>query len=252
MKISIIGVGNIGGTLAKQYREAGHTVLITNSRGPETLEDLAKAIGATAVAVPDATKGVDVVVVSIPLKNIPDLPKDLFAEVPDDVVVIDTSNYYPGMQGTPRIEAIEAGMPESQWVAAQLRRPVIKAYNSILAASLANKGRPKGTAGRIALPVAGDDPRAKAIVIGLLEATGFDGVDAGTLAESWQFQPGTPGYCTDLGANDLVRALAAADRAQAPHRRDLMMQKYAELGEGATGDDIINLVRSIVGTVVRG
>lgn len=250
MKIGVIGVGRIGGTLAKQYREAGHTVLIANSRGPETLTDLAKQINVTAVTIGTATKDVDLIVISIPFTRIGDLPADLFDGVPHSVPVIDTSNYYPGIRGNPAIEEIEGGMPESEWVGTQLGRSVVKVYNSILAGSLAAKGRPKGTLGRLALPVAGDDPDARAIVLGLLDETGFDGVDTGPLSESWRFQPGTPAYCTDLDANDTRRALAMAERTAAPSRRDQILQAYAEMGADATADDIVRITRSISGTAV--
>ena len=149
MKIGIIGAGQIGGTLACRLTALGHEVFVANSRGPETLSDLAAETGATAVSVPEAVRGVDLVVVTIPEKNIPSLPAGLFADTPDHVVVVDTGNYYP-RQRDGRIEAIEAGLPESQWVAQQLGRPVIKAFNNIYARHLLELGRPKGTAGRIA------------------------------------------------------------------------------------------------------
>ena len=118
--------------------------------------------GATAVSVPEAVRGVDLVVVTIPEKNIPNLPVGLFADTRARVVVVDTGNYYPRHRDG-RIEAIEAGLPESKWVAQQLGRPVIKAFNNIYAKHLLELGRPKGTPRRIALPVAGDDDAAKAI-----------------------------------------------------------------------------------------
>ena len=179
MKIGIIGAGQIGGTLARRLTALGHEVFVANSRGPETLSDLAAETGATAVSVPEAVRGVDLVVVTIPEKNIPSLPAGLFADTPDHVVVVDTGNYYP-RQRDGRIEAIETGLPESQWVAQQLGRPVIKAFNNIYARHLLELGRPKGTAGRIALPVAGDDEAAKAIVLKLVDELGFDGVESRT------------------------------------------------------------------------
>jgi len=142
MKIGIIGAGNIGGTLVRKLSAAGHTVLVASSRGPDALREFANEAGATAVPVVEAAKNMEVVIVSIPQKSIPLLPKDLFAGVPDDVVVIDTGNYYPGLRDEP-IEEIEHGMPESVWVVSkQLGRPVVKVFNSILAYSLANEGRP--------------------------------------------------------------------------------------------------------------
>ncbi len=218
MKIGIIGAGQIGGTLTRRLTALGHQVVVANSRGPGTLSDLAAETGAAAVSVPEAVRGVDLVVVTIPEKNISDLPPGLFAATPDRVVVIDTGNYYP-RQRDGRIEAIEAGLPESQWVAQQLGRPVIKAFNNIYARHLLELGRPKGAAGRIALPVAGDDAAAKAIVLKLVDELGFDAVDAGGLDESWRQQPGTPVYTKDFDAEGVRRALLEADKERTPDWR---------------------------------
>jgi predicted dinucleotide-binding enzyme len=159
MKIGIIGAGRIGGTLTRRLTALGHEVSVANSRGPETLADLAAETAAKPVSVKDAARFGEVVVVTIPEKNIPDLPRDLFSGVPESVVVVDTGNYYP-RQRDGRIDGIEAGLTESRWVARQLNRPVIKAFNNIYAEHLLKLGKPKGTPGRIALPVAGDDERA--------------------------------------------------------------------------------------------
>src|SRR5262250_3167631 len=168
MRIGIIGTGQIGGTLAHRLSALGHQVFVANSRGPASLTDLARETGAKPVSVTEAARSGDVVIVTIPEKNIPHLPADLFARVPDSVVVVDTGNYYP-QQRDGRIDGIEAGATESRWVAQQLGRPVVKAFNNIYAAHLMNKGRPAGTPGRIALPVAGDDDRAKSIVLKLTD-----------------------------------------------------------------------------------
>ena len=215
MKIGIIGAGNIGGTLTRRFRELGHEVFVANSRGPQTLAGLAAQTGATPVTVEQAARDGEVVIVTIPEGHIEDLPRDLFSGVPDQVVVVDTGNYYP-RQRDGRIEAIEAGMPESVWVASQLRRPVIKAFNDIYAEHLGTLGKPKGTPGRIALPVAGDDARAKAVVMQLVEELGFDPVDAGTLDESWRQQPGTPVYVGDFDAEGVREALARARNQRTP------------------------------------
>ena len=217
MKIGIIGAGQIGGTLTRRLTALGHEVFVANSRGPKTLFDLAAETGATAVSVPEAVRGVDLVVVTIPEKNIPNLA-GLFADTPDRVVVVDTGNYYP-RQRDGRIEAIEASLPESKWVAQQLGRPVIKAFNNIYAKHLLELGRPKGAAGRIALPVAGDDPAAKAIVLTLVDELGFDGVDAGGLGESWRQQPGTPVYTEDFDVEGVRRALSEAKKERAQEWR---------------------------------
>ncbi len=215
MKIGIIGAGQIGGTLARRLRAAGHEVSIANSRGPASLAALVKETGVRPVTVEEAARAGDVVIVTIPMKNVPRLPANLFQGVPDDVVVIDTGNYYP-QQRDGRIDPIEGGITESRWVSRQLGRPVVKAFNNIYARHLLERGKPRGAAGRIALPVAGDGKAAKNTVIRLLDEIGFDGVDAGALDESWRQQPGTPVYGTDFDATGVQKALAAAKPERAP------------------------------------
>lgn len=209
MKIGIIGAGHIGGTLACRLTAVGHEVKIANSRGPETLADLARESGAKAVTVADAVKDVGLIIVTIPEKNIPVLGRSVFEHVPADVVIVDTGNYYP-RERDGRIAAIEEGMPESVWMSGQIGRPVIKVFNNIYAQHLLENGKPHGAAGRIALPVAGDDAGAKKLVMALVDQLGFDPVDAGSLAESWRQQPGTPVYCGDFDAAGVRKALAEA------------------------------------------
>jgi predicted dinucleotide-binding enzyme len=218
MKIGVIGAGNIGGTLTRRLTAAGHDVFVANSRGPETLAELAAQTGATAVNVEQAARSGDVVIVTIPEGHIPDLPADLFAGVPPGVVAVDTGNYYP-RQRDGRIEEIEAGMPESRWVEKQLRRPVVKAFNNIYAQHLLERGKPAGSPGRIALPVAGDESHPKAVVTQLLDDIGFDAVDAGSLDESWRQQPGTPVYGEDFDAEGVRDALARALNERTPEWR---------------------------------
>jgi len=208
MKIGIIGAGEIGGTLTRRLRALGYDVTVANSRGPETLAELARETGATAATAQEAAHGRDLVIFSIPMKNVPQ-QRGLFDGVGPDVVVVDTCNYYPH-QRDGRIDEIEAGMTEGRWVATQLGRPVVKAFNSINWTRLLNNGRPKGDPARIAVPVAGDDAAAKAKVIDLLDALGFDGVDAGGLDDSWRQQPGTPCYGADMPKAKLLDALKAA------------------------------------------
>jgi predicted dinucleotide-binding enzyme len=208
MRIGIIGAGHIGGALVRRLTKLGHEVSVANSRGPGTLSGLANETGARAVTAQDAVRDKDLVVITIPERSVPELPKDLFKAARPDTVVIDTGNYYPGRDG--RIEEIERGTTESRWVAKQLGRPVIKGFNNIYAQHLLDRGKPAGAPGRIALPVAGDDAKAKAIVIRLLDELGFDGVDAGPLDESWRQQPGTPVYGTDHDAKGVRDDLAKA------------------------------------------
>ncbi|KXV15219.1 NADP oxidoreductase [Acetobacter malorum] len=209
MKIGIIGAGHIGGTLARRLVAVGHEVKIANSRGSQTLVDLARESGAKAVTVADAVKDVGLIIVTIPEKNIPVLGRSVFEHVPPDVVIVDTGNYYP-RERDGRIAAIEEGTPESVWMSGQIGRPVIKVFNNIYAQHLLENGKPYGTVGRIALPVAGDDAAAKKQVMALVDQLGFDPVDAGSLAESWRQQPGTPVYCGDLDAAGVRKALAEA------------------------------------------
>ncbi|NVB77849.1 MAG: NAD(P)-binding domain-containing protein [Kofleriaceae bacterium] len=218
MKIGIIGAGQIGGTLTRLLTKLGHEVSVANSRGPQSLGALAHQTGAKPVEVKDAARGQDLVIVTIPEARVPELPKDLFAGVPASVPVIDTGNYYPQHRDG-RIADIEAGTTESRWVAHQIGRPVIKAFNNIYASHLLDNGRPKGSANRIALPVAGDDPAAKAIVMKLVDEIGFDPVDAGTLDESWRQQPGTPVYTADRDVKGVQDALANARPQRPPEFR---------------------------------
>lgn len=208
MKIGIIGAGNIGGNLTRRFTALGYDVSVANSRGPETLDELVAETGASAVTAGEAADGADVLVITIPEKRIPDLPSGVLDGLAEGAVVIDTGNYYPQRDG--RIEEIENGTTESRWVADHLGHPVVKAFNGIYAAHLLTHGQPAGTPGRLALPVAGDDPDDKRVVIDLLDALGFDGVDAGGLDESWRQQPGTPVYGPDLDADGVRRALAEA------------------------------------------
>ena len=218
MNIGIIGAGNIGGNLTRRLTALGHDVSVANSRGPESLWSLAHETGAKAVTVEDAVKNKDLIIVTIPESKIPTLPKGLLGDLARDVVVVDTGNYYP-QQRDGRIAAIEDGLTESGWVQQQLGHPVIKAFNNIYAAHLLTNGKSRGTPGRTALPVAGDDPKAKEIVMALVDQLGFDPVDDGTIADSWRQQPGTPVYAADLDAAGVQRALGEATKERKPEWR---------------------------------
>jgi 8-hydroxy-5-deazaflavin:NADPH oxidoreductase len=209
MRIGIIGAGNMGATLAAQLTRLGHQVAIANSHGPQTLAHVAAKTGATPFPITRVTSKADLVIVAIPEKSIPELPAGLLSALPADTVVIDAGNYVPKLRDG-HIDAIDAGLPESQWVQSQLRHPLVKAFNTIRPASLANLGKPAGAAGRTVIPVAGDNPAAKAVVLELAGELGFDGLDAGPLDESWRQQPGTPVYTTDLSLDAARQALADA------------------------------------------
>lgn len=209
MRIGIIGAGLIGGTLVRRWRELGHDVYVANSRDPETLADLAAETGATAVWAKDAATDADVVVVSIPQKNVPDLADGIVAARKPGAPVIETNNYYP-QQRDGEISAIEDGQVESEWVADLIGAPVYKVFNGIWWKHLLESGKPSGTPDRIALPIAGEDGPGRELVHALVDDLGFDPVDAGPIAESWRQQPGTPVYGKDFDAVNTVRALAEA------------------------------------------
>jgi predicted dinucleotide-binding enzyme len=203
-RIGIIGSGQVGGALVRGLRALGHDVSVANSRGPQSLAGLAGETGARATTVEDAASA-DIVVVAVPLGAVPDLPAEALA----GRLVVDANNYYPSRDG--QIAELDAGMPSSRWVARQFPgATVVKAFNTIRAQHLAEQGRPPGAAGRVALPVAADDPEARRTVMGLVDSLGFDPVDAGGLDESWRQEPETPVHVAGLGAQGVRDALAAA------------------------------------------
>ena len=237
MNIGIIGAGHIGSALAVRLTSLGHSVYIANSRGPETLTDLAQKTGAIPVTAREAARHGEIIVVTIPLKNIPDLPKDLFEGVPADVPVIDTSNYYPLLRDG-QLPDLESGdLTESEWVQQHLGRPVLKVFNNIFAANLEKSGQLAGTPGRIALAVAGGDAAAKQQAMVLVDELGFDAVDGGSLHESWRQQPGTPSYGADLPAAELQQHLAGLGTQRTPeqHTQYLANQNAAEKQMEAQG-----------------
>lgn len=190
---------------------------------------------------------VEVVILSIPLNRIPDVAP-LIAGLPEDAVVIDTSNYYPMRDG--KIDAIEAGRVESEWVAGQLGRPIAKAWNAIGSDSFANEGQPAGGHQRLAIPVAADRKADRTVAMSLVNDTGLDAYDAGAISESWRQQPGAPAYCTDLTLAQMPAAIAAADKAVLPERREQSLSEVGKLLE-ASGDtnpkteDLVRINRAL-------
>lgn len=235
MKIGIIGTGDIGKTLVQRLSVAGHQVKVANSRGPETIEAEILSEGAQAVSIAEAVTDVEALILSIPLNRIPDIAP-LIASVPADTVIIDTSNYYPARDN--KIDDIEAGKVESVWVAEQLGRPIAKAWNAIGSDSLARKAKPAGNADRIAIPVAADREQDREIALRLVEDTGLDAIYSGSIADSWRQQPGAPAYGTDLTRDEIPGALAAADKARLPKRRDLAVEAFLErMGDPKSNPD---------------
>jgi 8-hydroxy-5-deazaflavin:NADPH oxidoreductase len=260
MKIGIIGAGLIGKSMVQKLSKKGHHIRIANSRGPHTI-NFADNESIKAVELPETVIKVDVIILALPFGKVPELPKDLFSQLDVNIPIIETMNYFPHRDGI--IEEIENGKTHSVWVQAQIGRPVIKAFNNIVAHSFAKFGLPKGTPGRIALTVSGDNKAWVETAIQLVDETGFDGYDAGPLAESWRQQPGSPAYCTDLTLEELKQALARADKEKTIINRDISNNKFAELGEAymnivVTGnypdnfdDKAINIYRSLNGIPLK-
>jgi predicted dinucleotide-binding enzyme len=208
--IGFIGAGHIGSQVARLSIKSGHQVVLSNSRGPDTLSDLVRELGprARAATVLEAARAGDIVVVTIPLKNIGSVPVEPLI----GKVVIDTNNYYPQRDGhiaelddesTTTAELLQKHLPKSK---------VVKAFNHIYAQELTTHGQARGTPNRRALAIAGDDETAKATVARLIDQFGFDIVDAGPLKEGWRIQRDTPGYGPRRNAEELRRDLAAAQR----------------------------------------
>jgi predicted dinucleotide-binding enzyme len=242
MTIGIIGAGEIGGTLTRHYAGAGHSVKLANASGIEKLRNIAKETGASPVDLADAVTDVDVIVISIPYFAVRNLPKGLFANVNQNTTIVDTCNYYPIVSGI--IQEVVDGMHESVWVASQIGRTVVKAYNSIFYRSLVHSGLPEGDPSRVALPIAGDDKKSKQIVASLINDCGFDSYDHGTLADSWRQEPGSPVYCTDLTLVQMQRSILSARKELLPTRREVGLKYIIELGP-ERWRDLVKINRTI-------
>ncbi|MFB8274504.1 NADPH-dependent F420 reductase [Nocardia colli] len=215
--LGLIGSGNIGSTVARLAIAAGLDVVLSNSRGPETLADLVAELGprARAVTADEAAAAGDIVVVTVPLRNYRQVPVAPLA----GKVVIDTNNYYPDRDGTfPEVE--DGSTTTSELLQKHLpTSKVVKAFNNIYFAHLGQLARPIGSPDRTALPIAGDDADAKAAAVQLLDVLGYDAVDVGPLSESWRFQVNTPVYADAYASalpfweNDGAPADAAKIRA---------------------------------------
>ncbi|MCO7127051.1 NAD(P)-binding domain-containing protein [Sporolactobacillus shoreicorticis] len=205
MKIGFIGSGNIGRTVASCFLRAGHSVVMSNSRGPETLTDLVRKLGskATAATAEQAALADDLIVVTVPLYALPELS----TSGTKDKVIIDTMNYYPLRDG--HIASLDNGTTTtSELTAAHFPNAhVVKAFNSIIASEIETTAKPKNDPKRRALPIAGDSAKAKETVTDLIEAIGFDVYDAGDLHEGFRFQNGTPAYCARADRSTLVDLL---------------------------------------------
>ena len=236
MKIGIVGTGSIGGLLAEKLSKAGHQIKVTNTRAMPELEKIAASLGAKAATIQDVVQDVDAIIFSMPFNAYKDLPTDLLKEVPQDVVVMDTSNYYPFRDGEiPELEQIT----ESEYISGILNRPLVKVFNNMLEGTLKYKGKAIGAENRVAISIAGDNEEHKKVVAQLVDLTGFDTVNAGTLAESWRQQPGTPAYCTELEEAELKLALNNAEKGKAPAIRDFIMDNLMKQDSWPSYEEIL-------------
>jgi predicted dinucleotide-binding enzyme len=208
----------------QKIKRCGYPVKMANSKGPDSLRKLAAETGAKPVSVQEVVQDVDVLFIAVPHKAIPELPKGLLNEAKKETIVIDVGNYYPFRDD--HIDEIDSGLTDTAWVEKQIGRPVIKVLNSIVSNALAEAGRPAGSRDRVALPISGDDPKAKEIVAQIIDRFGFDPVDAGTIAESWRQQPGSPVYCTNPTKEEHQKWLKNVDRSSLGTKREKGMKAH--------------------------
>jgi 8-hydroxy-5-deazaflavin:NADPH oxidoreductase len=224
MNFGVIGPGNIGEVIVRKLRDVGCPVKMANSRDPESLQDVAARTGAIPASLEQVVQDVDVLFLVVPQKAIPELPKGFLNKARKETIVIDVGNYYPFRDG--RIDELENGLTESVWVERQIGRPVVKVLNTIPSKALMAAGRPAGSRDRVALPISGDNPKAKEIVGQLMDRIGFDSVDAGTIAESWRQQPGSPVYCTNPTKEELQLWLKSVDRSSLTSNREKALKAF--------------------------
>ena len=230
MKVSVIGIGQIGGTIAKKLSNAGYKVAIANSKGKSSVQKFAEEIGAEPRDIELISKDAEILILSIPFGAIPKLSKDIFVNLSKESIVIDTSNYYPEL----RKEEFDETKPESVWISEQIGRKVVKTFNSILAYSLQNLGKNKDEKNRIALQIAGDDEKQKKIVMKLIEDCGFEPYDNGTLENSWTQQPNSAGYCCDYTCEELkkVKENSKQTKESVKENRKKVFGNFAQLTGG--------------------
>lgn len=197
MRIGIIGSGEMGSLLASKFVALGHTVSITNSRGPQSMRQLAENIGVQPTTIEEVTKNRDVIVIAIPQKSILDLPRNIFNNLAKDIAIIDTGNYYPNLRDGILSGLDQSGI-DSLWVQEMLGVTIVKAFNSILATSIKDVEELRDRNDRIALPVSGDNMGAKKTTFKLVQELGFDYLDIGNIHKSWKQQPGSTIYCKDV------------------------------------------------------
>jgi predicted dinucleotide-binding enzyme len=241
MRIGIVGAGHIGATLARKLAGSGHEVKLANSKGPDSLGDLARDLGAVAASKEQAVRDVDAVILSIPFARYPDLA-GLLSDVPAEVVVIDTSNYYPSATArSPRsMTASPRASGSANGSAAQSSRRGTRCWPPPCPTEESRQARRDPSPS-----LSPATTQRKATAFQLVDATGFDALDAGPLAGSWRQQPGTPGYCTELTLNDLQAALVAADKRGAPEHREALIKEFMAAGAKLSHDEMVARNRAI-------
>ncbi|EHK46775.1 hypothetical protein TRIATDRAFT_283198 [Trichoderma atroviride IMI 206040] len=240
-QIAIIGAGVVGTAVATQLVHAGYSVSISNSRGPSSLYEVERLTGAKALDLERAVSEADVVVLAVPMSGILPLQPILHSCMRPGMVLVDACNYYPSRDGI--IQQVDEGMAESVWISETVSFPVVKALNNIIALNIASSARPKGSPKRVALPVAGDDDKAVAVVMELLEAIGFDAFNAGPLEDSWRQQAGQPAYCTEPTLKELVTLLSSAHREKAKENRDKVMAIAKKLPPDFSPQSMVQVAR---------
>ncbi|KQT20847.1 3-hydroxyisobutyrate dehydrogenase [Chryseobacterium sp. Leaf404] len=241
MNIGIIGTGSIGSTLAEKLSNAGHQIKVNNTQDFAELSNIAEQLGAKAATIEDVVKDVEAIILSIPFSAYKDLPKDLFRDVPQEVVIMDTSNYSPLRDG--ELAGLE-GKTESEYISETLGRPVVKVFNMAWAYTLKHQSKAAGEKGRIAISIASDNDEHKRLAAELVDQIGFDSVDGGSLSLSWRQEPGTPAFCTELNVEELKEALNEADKGTAPAIRDYTIDQLMKADPPLSHEQAVALMRS--------
>jgi len=244
-RIGIIGAGQVGAGLARRLHAIGHQILLANSRGPASLAALAQETGTRAAHLHQAIQEAEVLVLAIPFKQNLLLRDALHGSARLPPVIIDTANYIPQRDGG--YPDVDAGAPETEWMSRQLGVGLVKTFNSMTADSLRTRGKPQGARDRIALPVTGDSPAARALVMDLVDQLGFTPYDAGSLSESWRQQPGQPAYASDPTIGEIAALLARADREKGPANRDRAMALMARLPPAFPAQELVRIARLSIG-----
>lgn len=243
--IGIIGAGNVGNALALQFTKAGHSVKVANSRGPESLKEFEKYTGAKAIGMQDLLEDIDILFIAIPFGNVLTL-KPIINSLSEKTIVVDTGNYVPQRDGI--IEEIQDGYPETAWMSKELQHPLVKAFNNIIANGIIINARPQQVLNKIALPISGNDPRSKNVIMTLINEIGITSYDAGGLEESWRQQPGQPAYCTDPSITELNTLLSKAlPSFKARENQDKAMKLLAKIPQNFPSQDLVRASRLSVG-----